>query len=412
MGIESVLGDSLSWGTATTILSERDATDIFSILASEDTKLEELSNTFLDAGITQYTNGDYEEAARSFEAAIAIYPDSDSNSDTVKYLAQTYIELEDVDKAIETYETAIANDPTNTDFHTALGQLYYSEERYDEAVAQYHKAVEIDDSSENRYSYGEALLKIKDDEEAEYQFEQVVKADPDSTAGYYGMGKTYALMEEYDEAIKYFQEALEIDDEFYDAMAEIGYAYADMGDFDAARDVLDELEDLDEDLATTLEAYIDQTENPEIAFAWSTSTFPYRMASGYPVSAIDSYLENAGAELSMTMTFQFTKSMDASSVESIYNWSITRAESDNIAETYNYGDEIPSTEITLDTYPDYVLYDSDSGTATVGFTIRQNETADGTIDPSHIVFSFNGEDVYGVSMSEDGDEYSGFAGSA
>jgi tetratricopeptide (TPR) repeat protein len=191
-----------------------------------------------------------------------------------------------------------------------------------------------------------------DYEEAEYQFQHVVKADTDSTAGYYGMGKTYALMEEYDEAIKYFQEALEIDDAFYDAMAEIGYAYADMGDFDVARDVLDELEDLDKNLATTLEAYIDQTGNPEIAFAWSTSTFPYRMASGYPVSAIDSYLENAGAELSMTMTFQFTKSMDASSVESIYNWSITRAESDNIAETYNYGDEIPSTEITLDTYPD------------------------------------------------------------
>ncbi|WP_319523745.1 tetratricopeptide repeat protein [uncultured Desulfosarcina sp.] len=412
MGIESVLGDSLSWGTATTILSERDATDIFSILASEDTKLEELSNTFLDAGITQYTNGDYEEAARSFAAAIAIYPDSDNNADTVKYLAQTYIELDEVDKAIETYETAIANDPTNADFRTALGQLYYSEERYDEAVAQYRKAVDIDDSSENRYSYGEALLKIEDYEEAEYQFEQVVKADPDSTAGYYGLGKTYSLMEEYDEAIKYFQEALEIDDEFYDAMAEIGYAYCDLGDFDAARDVLEELEDLDEDLADTLEEYIDQTENPEIDFAYASSTFPYQATSGYLLSNIDSYLENAGAELSMTMTFQFTKSMDASSVESIYNWSITRAESDNIAETYNYGDEIPSTEITLNYYPDYVLYDSDTGTATLGFTIRQNETADGTIDPSHIVFSFNGEDIYGVSMSEDGDEYSGFSGSA
>ena len=38
------------------------------------------------------------------------------------------------------------------------------------------------------------------------------------------------------------------------------------------------------------------------------------MTTGYPVSAIDNYLENAGAKISMTMTFQFTKDMEFSSV--------------------------------------------------------------------------------------------------
>ncbi len=59
-----------------------------------------------------------------------------------------------------------------------------------------------------------------------------------------------------------------------------------------------------------------------------------------------------------------------------------------------------------------MTYDADSYTATIGFTIHQNETADGTIDPSHIVFKFDGEDAYGVSMDEDADEYSGFSGVA
>ena len=62
--------------------------------------------------------------------------------------------------------------------------------------------------------------------------------------------------------------------------------------------------------------------------------------------------------------------------------------------------------------PTYVIYDTDTQTATLGFTITQNETADGTIDPSHIVFTFDGEDVYGLSISGNGDEYSGFSGSA
>ena len=101
--------------------------------------------------------------------------------------------------------------------------------------------------------------------------------------------------------------------------------------------------------------------------------------------------------------------MDPGSVENRFNWNISRASSGNIAETYNFGDEIPSTEVTLNPYPDFVIYNTDTQTATLGFTLRQNETADGTIDPSHIVFKFDGEDAYGVSMDEHGDEFSGFS---
>ncbi len=411
-GMETVLADSLTWTAASTILDEKDATDIFSTLVSQTEGLEDLSNQFLQNGIDYYSNEDYEKAARAFEAAIAISPDSDYSAETTQYLAQTYLKLEKDDKAIEAYENAINRDGDDATLRSSLAQLYYMEERYEEAAFQYGKAVEIDDSDEYRYSYGEALLKVEDYEEAEKQFNKVKVSTPDSTAGYYGMGKLYALTENYEKAIEEFQAALDIDPKFYDAMAEIGYAYADMGDFDAAENILEDLETLDEDLADTLETYIYQTKEPEIAFAYASSSFPYNMTTGYPVSAIDNYLENAGAKISMTMTFQFTKDMEFSSVANRFNWSITRASSSNIAETYNYGDEIPDTEITLDYYPDYVLYDEDTCTATVGFTVRQNDTADGTIDPSHIVFTFDGEDVYGVTISEDADEYSGFSGTA
>lgn len=411
-GIGTVLANSLTWGTTSTILDQKDATDIFSILASQEDGLENLSNSFLDTGITHYSNGDYEEAAKAFEAAIAIDPDSDNNSNTTKYLAQAYLNLDKTDKAIETYEKGIQRNREDDSLRNALGQLYYSEDRYEEAARQYRAAVEIDASSENRYAYGEALLKVEDYEEAEIQFEMVKQSDPDSTAGDYGLGKMYALMEDYESAIAHFESALEIDSAFYDAYAQIGYAYADMGETATARQIQEQLEDLDDDLALTLEYYIDEVEAPQIAFAYSTSTFPSKMSTGYPVSAIDSYLENAGAEVSLTMKFQFTKEMDSTSVENIYNWSITRATSDNLAKDYNFGDDIPSTEVNLQYYPDYAVYDWDTCSATIGFTIRQNETADGTIDPGHIVFKFDGEDVYGVSMDEDADEYSGFSGIA
>jgi len=163
-GIETVLADSLTWTAASTVLDEKDATDIFAALVSQNDGLTQLSNQFLQSGIDSYT-----------------------------------------------------------------------------------KAVELDDSAENRYSYGEALLKIEDYEAAEEAFNKVKTTYPDSTAGHYGLGKMYLLTEAYEKAIE---------------------------EYEAAEDIVDELEDLDEDLAGTLEDYIYQSKEPEIAFAWATSTFP------------------------------------------------------------------------------------------------------------------------------------------
>ncbi len=394
------------------VLGEKDPSAIFDALLQRQTGLETLSSQFLQTGIDQYLNKDYPEAAKSFAAAVSLAPNSAYNVDASKYLVQTYLKLEETDKAIGTYKAAIQRNPDRDDLRSALGQLYYSEERYDEAVEQYRGAVQVSPGATNRYSYGEALIKVENYSEAEYQFREVKRLEPQSHVGDYGLGKLFAQTGDHDKAIAHFEDALALRPDFYDALAEIGYTYADMGDIDKARGVEERLDQADEGLSLTLKSYIDEKEPPKIAFAFATSSFPYSSSKGYPVSAIDSYLVNAGAQKSVTMEFRFSKAMDPASVEDRFNWNISRALDSNIAKTYNYGDEIPPTEINLDAFPDYVIYDRDLLTATVGFTIRQNETADGTIDPSHIVFKFDGEDVYGVSMDPDGDAYSGFSGSA
>jgi len=412
MGIETVLSNSLNPLDNAGLFEEKDATALFDALLSQQNGMETLSNQFLQTGIDKYLNKEYEEAAKSFKAAVSLSPYSAYNVESSQYLVQTYLKLEETDKAIETYQAAIQRNPDNDTLRVSLGQLFYSEARYEESTEQYRGAVQINPSATNRYSYGEALLKVGNYSEAEYQFNQVKRLDPKSYAGDYGLGKMYAQDERYDKAIEHFERALNLQPDFYDALAEIGYTYADMGEIEKAREVAEDLEKVDEDLSLLVGNYIDEKEPPQIAFAFATSSFPYSSPKDFQVSAIDAYLENAGAEASVTMEFLFTKEMDPRSVENRFNWNISRALSANIAETYNYGDEIPSTEITLEPYPDYVIYDKDTQTATIGFTIRQNETADGTIDPSHIVFKFDGEDVYGVSMDPEADEFSGFSRSA
>jgi len=50
--------------------------------------------------------------------------------------------------------------------------------------------------------------------------------------------------------------------------------------------------------------------------------------------------------------------------------------------------------------------------AILSFTVAQNATGDGTIDPSHIEFKFSGRDIYGNSMDENFDQFMGFSGVA
>ncbi len=398
--------------TGSGLLGEKDGSAIFDALLQRQNGLETLANQFLQTGIDQYLNKSYAQAAKSFEAAVGLAPSSAYNVESSQYLVQSYLQLGETDKAIATYQAAIQRNPQRDDLSAALGKLYYAEERYTEAAAQYRAAVQVRPSATNRYAYGEALLKVKNFSQAEHQFREVKRLEPQSHVGDYGLGKLYAQQKDFDQAIAHFERALALEATFYDALAESGYAYADMGEIEKARHVLEDLAELDQDLALTLEGYIGEKEPPRIAFAHASSSFPYSGSRGYPVSAIDAYLQHAGATASVSMKFLFTKPMDPASVENRFNWDISRAASHNLAETYNFGDAIPSTEIALDPFPDYVVYDRDTRTATVGLTIRQNQSADGTIDPAHIVFKFEGADINGIAMDRDGDQFSGFTGSA
>ena len=376
-------------------------------------RLETLSNQALNAGIDKYMKKDYEGAAREFQKSINLLPTSAFVPDATKYLSQTYLKLKKPEKAIDAYKRGIELNRDRDDLLLGLGNLYYAEERYEEALAQYKEAVRLNPSvSTNHYSLGQGYLKLEKFSEAENEFRTVIRMEPNSAYGHYGLGLTFSKYGKFEKAIENFEIAARRDPEFYDAFAEIGYAKADMGEMEEAPEMVKFLEDKDASLAETLSLYINKVEPPKILYQWGTGTFVSTMSINTPVSSLDAYLENAGAEKTLTIKFQFNKEMDRSSVENPFNWSIKRSDSANPGEAYNFGLPIPDTEITLPSFPEYVIYDTKSKTATLVFTVSQNDTADGTIDPSHIVFKFDGEDVHGIEMDSDGDEFSGFSGVA
>jgi hypothetical protein len=182
-----------------------------------------------------------------------------------------------------------------------------------------------------------------------------------------------------------------------------------MGDIDRAMNIYKYLEKKSPQLSDLLNRYIYKADPPKIMFAHATGTFPHILPMRTAVSSLDETLAAAGASKTFTVTFQFDKEMDRTSVETVTNWQIGRA-SGTGPTRYNYGLAIPSTEVQLPGLPGYVSYDPVNYTATVFFTITQNAAADGTIDPGHVQFTFRGTDRFGQTMDPAKDQYTGFSG--
>ena len=391
------------------LLNGTNTNALFVSSTQQQQQLEYMASNTLKSGIDLYQKKDYSGAAQAFKGALSMAPNSSFSKDAAKYLAMAQLNLGETGKAIEAYKTSIKLNPDLAEPHVDLAKLYFSEGRYKEAEIEYAAAVRIDPNSANHYSLGQAYLFQNRYTEAEAEFHEVRRMEPKSPYSAYGLGLAYSRQGRYEKAIDLFEEATRLDRDFHDAYAETGFAYADLGRMDDAEKIFEFLEKEAPDLADTLSRYMYKVDSPKLVFANALSTFSYMMPRLTNVSDLDSYLENANASKTFTMIFQFDKEMDRVSVENPFNWKISRATGAGPGEAYNFGSTVASTEISITSFPDNVYWDEDSMTARVQFTIRQNDAADGTIDPSHIEFKFTGVDKYGLTMDPDKDQYTGFS---
>jgi tetratricopeptide (TPR) repeat protein len=366
----------------------------------------------LDKGLNEFTGKQYELAIRSFNKAIRLSPGSDTAINAYDYMARTQLSQNDFQGAIESYQKALKIDPKRDDLHTQLGNIYTLEERFNEAAAEYEQAVKYNPSAANRYSLGQGYLGVGRLDDAKAQFELVRQLSPKDPFGNFGLGQVYARQERYDYAVQSFDAAIAIKGDYWEAFAEKGFALTDSGDTTQALDIAESLVSNDETLATQLSQYIYEKSKPRMTAAYSSEVYaPFlsTLGPGTPLIGLNAYLATANAEMSLSMVFQFSKPMNKASVEDVANWGIERAIGSGLANGYNLEIALPASEVVLPSMPNAVYYDQAEMTATVMFKVTQNATGSGTIDPSHINFSFSGKDSLGLTMDESADMYSGFS---
>jgi Tfp pilus assembly protein PilF len=382
---------------------------LFSSTLPSVAQYDSIAASTLSRAIDKYTAQDYEGAIKEFKRSIALSPYSENSLKAYEYLANTLEKTKKTDEAIKVVRQAIRSFPSADGMNLTLGNFLYSRGQYADAVVQYKTAVQKNPSAnQNVYSLGQGYLAVGRYAEAEAQFKRAIQISPKESGGYYALGQTYRQMGRLDDAQVQLEKAISIKSDFADAHYELGLVYNEKGKTDKANSELNVLgEEQSTLLYTKLQDEIYRTSKPRFSGAYAPGfdlTFPTRTK----VSSLDPSLETPGGRKNFTVNFVFNKQMNTLSVQNMANWTISRSTESRTGGLYNWGQRTES-DVNLSPTPANVVYDADTHTAKVTFSIRQNNTGDATIDLSHLVFRFNGKDEYGNAMDVSGDEYNSFS---
>ena len=166
--------------------------------------------------ILNMMDDNYPAAIKASEKAMEYNPD---NVDLVRYVAGCYHQMEEFDKALETYQKALEMvDSTNTEILseiiTGMGDIW-SEKDDSTAVACYERALELDPLNSgalNNYAYFLAQRGL-DLDRAERMAALAVKDSPDNANFLDTYAWVYFAKKEYSMALLYIKSAVDKDDD-------------------------------------------------------------------------------------------------------------------------------------------------------------------------------------------------------
>jgi tetratricopeptide (TPR) repeat protein len=160
-----------------------------------------------------------------------------TNDKAYRSLASAYQNLNELDKAEETYKRAISIRPQYWRGYSAIGVFYFAQARYGQAEAMFERAVSLRPGDFGDYSnLGATLLYQGKDEDATRALEQSIAIRPTYQA-YENLGAAYFRLRKFDQAARTTNEALKLSSTDYQTWGNLADAYYYGGNKSAATDV-------------------------------------------------------------------------------------------------------------------------------------------------------------------------------
>jgi tetratricopeptide (TPR) repeat protein len=181
-------------------------------------------------GVKYKNQYQFVQAAHVFEKAFSI---DTANIDLLLSLGETYLVLNNKQKALEVYDRVFALDSTNILAYINLGDFYQQKENYQVAITYYLPIITKIDTL-NYYAYKQLGLcySFVNEAKAYYYFNKARIINPADIYINVKMGNILITSKKYDQAIKICDEGLQQDSSSLTLQSIKAFAYYNKGEFE------------------------------------------------------------------------------------------------------------------------------------------------------------------------------------
>ncbi|WNF13837.1 tetratricopeptide repeat protein [Microcystis aeruginosa] len=178
------------------------------------------------------------EAIKALDQALATLParekGSEFHAEILSYQGVFYEQMNQSEKAIDSFEQAIKISPQNPNYYNSLSSALQNIKRYDRALAAINRAIEIAPRSSWYSNRGNIYKYLKKWDLALADYNQALTLNPNNSRAYMARPGVYEERKEWDLALADYNQAIEIDANFPGAYISRGSFYTDRKQWDLA----------------------------------------------------------------------------------------------------------------------------------------------------------------------------------
>src|SRR5262249_23882347 len=201
----------------------------------------------VELGFISYDQGNFEEAAASYDAALAVDPDNgDAYLWKIRALCRSNRRKEAekvIGQALDRVpiDQALDGVPFDANVHAQIicemGKMHETREEWEAAVKSYNEALDVDpDIGEVSFSKANVLLRLNRNEEADAIVSTILEQRGSDNDVRENAGFFYLEKKDFPKAETQFQELLRRSDSSIQAINGLGAIYFEQGKFDRAED--------------------------------------------------------------------------------------------------------------------------------------------------------------------------------
>jgi tetratricopeptide (TPR) repeat protein len=191
-------------------------------------------------GVQAVQADNFANAAKAFEKAAIIDP---GQIEAFKNLAFCQYKLSQPDKALATYEQALALSSEDADILTKMASIHYEQGDYEKAATVFEEISRLGEANaQTLSSLASAYERLKQPDRAIAAYEKAAALNPEDENLLYNIAVLYSNQEKYDRAIEYYKQVLQLDPDDSDAKFNLALIYVlKLEQWDDALPILKEL---------------------------------------------------------------------------------------------------------------------------------------------------------------------------